>query len=127
MQFYDRSDIKFTMILKKPVAQRAFEHLKQKKQSHSKMMNIEYNYYNIQGYLKSYSILSNKEKQLLFKFRTRMAEVKNNFRNMFDNQCCTLCKENNEDQYHLLNCTALGNNTTQKKQEALAKLPMKIW
>ena len=42
---------------------------------------------------------------LLFKFRTRMFNVRNNFRNQYrTNLLCPLCNENEDSQEHLLKC-----------------------
>ena len=38
----------------------------------------------------------------VFKYRTRMLEVKNNFRNMYDNLTCRLCKKTEETQEHIM-------------------------
>ena len=47
---------------------------------------------------------------LLFKFRTRMFNVRNNFRNNYKNCCtlCPLCKEEEDSQEHLFCCRALN-------------------
>ena len=109
------------------------------------MSNIEYvGDLQIQAYLKSNSNLTNDEKSLLFKFRTRMAEFKNNFRNKYENLQCRLCKSEIEDQPHLFYCQILINNceelaensdiefedifsTNLKQQQKAIKLIAKIW
>ena len=72
-----------------------------------------------QSYLKLDSKLTNKEKQLLFNFRTRMSNVKVNFKNGYTDLTCKLgCKEE-ESQQHLFqcefllrSCEELANNIT---------------
>ena len=46
---------------------------------------------------------------LLFKFRTRMFHVRNNFRNKYKqtNTLCPLCQVNEDSQSHLFECTAI--------------------
>ena len=45
---------------------------------------------------------------LLFKFRTRMFNVKNNFRNQYKaNLLCPLCRESDDSQEHLLECRVI--------------------
>jgi hypothetical protein len=54
----------------------------------------------MQKYLQSQKI-NLKKKKILFKARTRMLNVKNNFG---DKGLCPLCKLNEDDQSHLLDC-----------------------
>ena len=108
------------------------------------MSNIEYEELKIQTYLKSNSNLTNDEKSILFKFRTRMAEFKNNFRNKYENIQCRLCKSETDDQPHLFYCQILINNckelaenslieyedifsTKLKQQQKAIKLIAKVW
>ena len=52
--------------------------------------------------------LSLSEKRLLFSLRTRMLDVKNNFKSKFgENLNCSLCKNHLEDQENLLNCSEI--------------------
>ena len=45
---------------------------------------------------------------LLFKFRTRMFNVRNNFRNQYrTNLICPLCREREDSQEHLLECRVI--------------------
>ena len=46
--------------------------------------------------------------QLLFRLRTRMVNVKNNFSSMYDNLNCELCDDDELDsQKHLIQCKKL--------------------
>ena len=47
--------------------------------------------------------------KLIFKLRTRIIQVKNNFKNGFESLICELCHADEEDQLHLLNCETLLN------------------
>ena len=143
-EIYQLSKYRFRKIVKNSLKEKAFEDLTKKKESHTKMNGVEYEKIEVQKYIKSNSSLKNEEKYILFKFRTRMAEVKNNFKNKYTNKLCPLCKLEEEDQYHLFNCRMLLDNcqelaenisveyedifsTSLKKQEAAAKLLSKMW
>ena len=101
---------KFRRIIKNKVAELAYESLIRKKNTHSKMENIQYREMELQGYLKSNCKLKYEDKQLLFKLRTRMTEVKHNFRNKYADQICPLCKSEEDTQYHLINCQRILEN-----------------
>ena len=48
------------------------------------------------------------EKQMLFKLRTRMTNVKTNFKSMYQNLNCNLCTDNEiQSDNHLLQCSTL--------------------
>ena len=57
--------------------------------------------------------LNTREKQLLFKLRTRTTPNKSNYKNKYKGDLtCILCKDPNSEENlaHLLNCTYLSNN-----------------
>ena len=59
--------------------------------------------------------LTRSQASIIFKARTRMLEVKNNFRNMFNNNTCRLCGAENETQAHILQeCPQIHKDTTTK-------------
>ena len=68
------------------------------------MSGTEYEKLQIQSYLKSDSGLSNELKKLLVNFRTRMYQVRQNFKNQNEDTLCQLCKTEREDQQHLFMC-----------------------
>ena len=92
---------KFKMLLKKSILNEVFNYLIGKKKTHSKLRDIKYQKFEIQTYLKSNSGLSNEDKWLLMKFRTRMSEMKNIFRNRYEKHLCQLCLVEKDDQIHL--------------------------
>ena len=59
-----------------------------------------------QQYLKD-SKISIDKKQLLFKLRTRMLDIKENFSFLYLDEKCTLGCDEVESQEHLLNCKAI--------------------
>ena len=80
------------------------------KETHKKMKYLEYDNIKMQRYLKSDSKMSNNEKYLLFKLRTRMIEVKTNFKNKYYDVHCSLGCRNEETQSHLMNCQIIYDN-----------------
>ena len=44
---------------------------------------------------------------LLFKLRTRMLDVKENFKNLYLDTSCRFCGKSDENQRHLLNCEVI--------------------
>ena len=88
-------------------ARKEFEELKKNKHSKSKFLNMFSS--KPQSYLLSRK-LNLLEIQTLFKLRTRMADVKNNFKNQnSENIWCITCKLFAETQEHLLQCNVIKN------------------
>ena len=83
---------KFKEHLKKKINQAAFNDLLKRKDSHSKVDHINFKNFEAQAYIKSYKFKT-VDKQLLFKLRTRMTNVKANFKTMHENIHCDLCDE----------------------------------
>ena len=130
-------------MLNEKIEEKSFEDLLRKKETHSKTESLKYNKLECQSYLKSDSKLTNKEKQLLFNFRTRMSNVKLNFRNGYTDLSCKLGCNEEESQQHLFQCDFLLNNCEDlannikveyedifgklEDQQRSIKLIMKIW
>ena len=72
----------FKKIIKTKIRKNALINLNILKGKHSKVKDIEYENLSMQAYL-SDKRFSSKEKQLLFKLRTKMIDVKGNFKNMY--------------------------------------------
>ena len=100
---------KFKKILKKHIITAAFNYLMKKKEKHTKMDGAEYQKLEIQSYLKSDSGLNNEQKQILVNLRTRMFEVRENFKNKYDDHLCQLCRSAKDDQLHIFMCQDLIN------------------
>ena len=108
----------FKNFVKEKIKMSAFGYLMKLKEKHSKMDNLNYAKINLQPYFKSN--FYRQEVQNLFKFRTRMAKVKNNFRNgNEDNICPFQSCDNIDDQKHLLTCSAININTSTEVEEYL--------
>ena len=70
----------FKAMIKRKIQNKAMEKLEQKKKSHSKVKNIQHGFLEMQTYLKSTKIqMTNEERQLIFKLRARVTDVKMNF------------------------------------------------
>ena len=83
--------------------------LNEKKFNHSKVKNLQHNDIGIRKYLKhGQTQISIEERQLIFKLRTQMTNVKMNFRGMFENFQCEICCEEDESQQHIMECRKLN-------------------
>ena len=89
--------------IKKKALAVAYEYLYDIATSHSKVHHEIYK--NLDGipYL-SDTRFSSEQSKLLFKFRTRMADVRNNFRNNYACTKCPLCGVQEDTQEHMINC-----------------------
>ena len=76
-------------IIKQRIKTKAFEKLKKRKHSHSKVENIEHLGINMQKYLKpNQNKMSKDDSQLIFKLRCRVTKVKENLKGIYDNFEC---------------------------------------
>ena len=102
---------KFKKHLKEKVRKATYEELTKMKEKHSKVNQISYNSLSIQNDLTD-AKFTHKEKQLLFKLRSKMIDVKGNFKNMYlGNLECSLCRECDiQTQDHLLVCQKIISN-----------------
>ena len=86
----------------------AFEHLQEKAKSHSKAREDLYTDLKGMRYMQD-PRFTTEDVNTLFKFRTRMFNVKNNFRNQYraTNILCPLCKRSEDSQEHLFECSEI--------------------
>ena len=99
------SQYKFKKLVEEKIKQKAQEHLIMLQMKHSKTKYLHQEE-EMKDYLKS-DELSTKEKQWLFKMRTRMCPNKTNFEGMYKADLfCSLCqdKSKKESEIHLLEC-----------------------
>ena len=90
---------KLKKLLDKAVEDKAFEELQLQKGKHSKVMKLSYSKLKMQKYLKGNKNNSTvEEAQMIFKLRSRMADVKLNFRNKYEGLQCDICKDEEETQ-----------------------------
>ena len=99
-------------ILEKKITEKALEDLNKQKENHTKVMHIEHKNLEIQKYLKSCNIkITPEEAQEIFKLRSRVSDVKMNFKGKYDSLECEACQENEEEsQQHIINCKILNEN-----------------
>ena len=86
------------------------------KNKHSKLDELEFTELKCAPYLENQSI-SQREAKLLFKLRTRMYQVKCNFKGLYlNNLSCDLCKSAICNQRHLLTCSVLKSLVPELKE-----------
>ena len=83
---------KFRKIVNSHIRETAKCYLINLKSQHSKLDGLS-DSYGLEKYLLC-SNISTEEKQVLFKFRTRMVAVKSNFKNQITSQCGRIAKKN---------------------------------
>ena len=98
---------KFKKYLEEKIKKVTFKYLIKKKETHSKASDLSYDTHQVQNYLKTNNNLINDEKYFLFKLRTRMVNLKTNFKNNFNDLKCKLGCNIEENQKHLLECEIL--------------------
>ena len=72
-------------------------------------MDIQYSKFEMQGYLQG-TALETREKKFLFQLRTRMMDLKMNFKNSYTDLSCPLCARDDDSQEHVLECPQLLKN-----------------
>ena len=83
---------------KKLVRRKAFEYLQNLQQTHSKAMPLKYAELSLQDYLKPDSDMTMREKTFTFAARSRMLELKCNFKDGKKDLKCTICLKHDENQ-----------------------------
>ena len=110
----------FKLYIKKKTRQLALIDLEIIKNTHSKVKDIKYRKLETQSYIKNGGF-NTEEIQFLYRLRTRMMDVKQNFKNMYDNNLCRLCQNDEETQQHLLECEKLLQNCPPLYNDMLVK------
>ena len=95
--------LKLKDTLKKRVPEVAFQYLINLAQTHSKVNHGIYRNLDGMQYFQDHRI-SAEQAKLLFRFRTRMVNVRNNFRNHYKCSSCPLCGIHQDTQEHLFDC-----------------------
>ena len=97
--------------LKEKIKEAALAHLLDAARSHSKVRDEIYTDMEGMKYMND-PRFTPEIVNLLFKFRTRMFNVRNNFRNKYRNSdtLCPLCKLEEDSQEHLFQCTKLSHD-----------------
>ena len=80
-------------VLDKKIKEQVFQDLKAKKESHSKVKNIKFEKLEMQKYLKSCKTkITQEEAQEIFKMRSRVSNVKMNFKGKYESLECEACE-----------------------------------
>ena len=93
----------FKNMVRKRCRSAALKQLLTAKSNHSKMASLNYSDLKTQEYLVNKSFHCGDAK-LLFSLRTRMVNVRNNYKNRQGDICCPLCDQDDDTQEHLLVC-----------------------
>ena len=101
----------FRTKVKNAILKAAFEWLTSEKLKRSNVMNISYEKLQMQEYLLS-TEMETREKKLLFQLRTRMVDLKVNFKNGHADLSCPLCSRSEDNQMHVLECSIILRNTS---------------
>ena len=78
------------------------------------MDNLNYTKIELQSYLNDYSV-NPQLGQIIFRWRTRMANFKKNFSNGNNDISCALGCDTFDSQEHILNCIAIKTNVPDAK------------
>ena len=97
---------KFKSIVKEKCKRRAFKDLIEIKEQHSKAKEATYKELRPQKYVKCKDLTKN-QKTLLYNLRFRMTDAKMNFKNMYIDTTCSLCKMEDDTIPHYLECSVL--------------------
>ena len=97
--------------LKNAVKAEAFKYLSGIQAGHSKTRHLQYSGLQLQPYLSSQRSTTIKQKSMIFNLRTRMIQMKDNYKNGKEDLLCKCCQKQAESQQHLLNCEKLNDNS----------------
>ena len=98
--------------LKSSVRKEAFKYLLECQRDRSKIRDISYSSLKLQSYLGCQRSTNIKEKCLIFKARTRMMDLKANFKMGQTDLSCSRCGTGEESQRHLLSCPTVMQGDT---------------
>ena len=105
------SKSRFKKKVKQAITVKAFEYLVNQQATHSKAKPLKYTKLQLQPYLQSGAgDLTIKEKAFIFEARSRMMDIKDNFKTGRTDLNCRACNVEVEDQPHLLQCNMLIEN-----------------
>ena len=102
-------------VINKAIISKAFERLINLKENHSKVKHLAYSNLKMQNYLKpSRVMITQNEIQTIFKLRSRVTDVKQNFKAKYENLECRNCKVEEESQHHVYECWEIIKNKKDK-------------
>ena len=99
---------KFKKLAKQKASEAAFEYLTKKKNSQSKIKDLQYSHLEIQEYLLEGN--ENTEiSKLIYKCRGKTLDIKTHKSWKYEDKLCVGCKTNVETENELLSCDGFGN------------------
>ena len=98
-----KSKLSFKNMVKVRAEEYAFNSLRRKQNTHSKMENLTCSSLKMQQYLSSQEIKTS-EKRTIFKYHTRMERFGENFRGSQGPILCPLCQKHLDNQEHSYQC-----------------------
>ena len=101
----------YKKFIKSKVRKAAFKYLIIRKETHSKLNELEYSKLETQEYITS-SIFTNEDVSTLFSLRSRSVECRKNFKNSYkeNDLLCPLCEMECDSQQHMLRCSVLSKH-----------------
>ena len=106
----------FKKLVKNEVKKSAFEHLEKEKEKQDKIKDLDISQLEIQDYLCSENVETNKLSKMIFNLLAQTADVKANNPWNYENNLC-VCQENEETQKHFYLCSKIDPNIDDKKVE----------
>ena len=90
-------------LLDQATSKMALQRLNELKENHSKVQHISHKKIKMQNYLKANNHkMSQEETKTIFHLRTRVTNVKMNYRGKHENLNCSVCQNELESQKHIL-------------------------
>ena len=110
-----KSKYSFGKIVRQSVKKTGLDYLNNIKKSHSKTKKLSHKKLSLQDYFQSTKIYPEKAKNI-FKYRTRMSEVKANFKEFYKIYLCPLGCDIEDSQEHLLYCKEIHEHDVDVNQ-----------
>ena len=109
-QIKSMKKLKLKSLLDEKIKMKVFEELNSQKDNHSKVSQLIHDSFEMQKYLKPNNMkITKEEAQEIFKLRSRMSDVKSNYKGKYESLKCEMCDENeDETQKHILICKRLN-------------------
>jgi hypothetical protein len=104
--------------MKSLINKAAFKYFLSVKENHTKLNNVTYKKFQLQPYLASKNI-SNEEKQLLYKLRSKCHDSKTNFKKMHKNnlQCVFGCSTSEDQEHSFIHCLPIVSKINKCSKE----------
>ena len=101
----------FKALVKKKETEHTLSELNNEKVKHSKVAHIEHKVLEMQQYLKPNG-MSTEQAQFTFMIRSRMLDIKCNYKGQYTDMLCPVCGKHEDSQEHLMVCEELNDMNT---------------